>query len=305
MNKFIFALLIFLIVGGFAFFVQTASAQNAVPSRDTLQATLITDSAKKLYELRKQRSIKRFGPRCQVNGNGLPKYCDDVESLNHGITATIDTEIAWQFFELNKEALGIIDPLSEIRLDIRDSLEYPEKLDTMPIPRSRGETYSDYQWRLLNKIRAEKKRLVGTCLVFYQYYKDYVVSGSEIILSIDTLGVIRGFNYSFFPEVHEIDLNSFISETEARRIAVQDTTINWMIRGDPTFKEWMELVKAEMPKLAKYLGKWLCEEFQKYISCDNNECTIGYEATVCVNQDAYVISIDGKTGKVTYRGVLL
>ncbi len=305
MNKSIFTLLTFLIAGGIAFFVQRASAQNAAPSGDTLQATLITDSAKKLYVLRKQRSIKRFGPRCQVNENGLPKYCDDVEALNHGITATIDTEIAWQFFDLNKDALDIIDPRAELKLDIVDLLEYPAKLDSIPPPRSPGETWSDYQWRMQNKIRYEEKAKVGECLDFSQLFKGNAVAESEILLSIDTLGIIRGFNYKFYPEARGIDLASYINEEEARKIAVEDTTIDPLIKSDRQFNDWMNFVNDSMPELSKYLGKFICFPIEKYISCGIDGCDIYYRTSICAIQSAYTILIDGKNGTVKYLGLVL
>ncbi len=192
MNKSIFALLTFLIVGGFAFFVQKASAQNAVPFRDTLQATLITDSAKKLYELRKQRSLKRFGPRCQVNENGLPKYCDDVKVINRRLLARNDTTKAWQFIKINKKALGIENPESEVRLI---PLDYYG---------TRKDTTVDFYY-------------------FQEMVKDFEVGGYGYKIAFNKRGEITYFEGGFLPEVKHVDVSGCISEEKARKIALSDT----------------------------------------------------------------------------------
>ncbi len=281
-------------------------AQNDVPP---------DDSSKTLYEQRKQRSIERFGPRCQVAENGLPKYCDDTKTLNRGITAKIDTEIAWQFFELNKDVLEIIEPQIELKLETADSLQYPGNLDTVwawqilekmyrnnPQIYGNGNPRDKYGINDLFKMGFAKKINVGNSLLFYQYHKGYLVATSEIILSIDTLGVIGGLNYCFFPEARDIYFNNFINEEEARKIAVEDTTIDKMIKDDPQFQDWMEWVTKIMPDQVKHFGKHICFPFEKIISCGFGGCTIYYRTSICVNQDAYAISIDGKTGKVTFHG---
>jgi hypothetical protein len=318
MIKTLLLILVFQIPYGINPFIWEAYAQNLTPGNDSLLTAPISDSAKALYEQRRQRSIETFGPHCRMNFNGLPKFVYDIKALNRGITALVDTEKAWQFLELNKDALGIIDPRMELKLDGIDDLEYSSNLDTAkawqnlekmfknnPQIYGSGNPREKYSIEDLLKMGFAKKIKIGEYLIFYQYFKGCQVAGSEILFSFDTTGIIRALNYAFYPEARDIDFDSFVSEAEARRIAVEDTTIDWMIKDDPDFQGWMEWVMIKMPNQKKYLGKFICEGFEKYISCKDNECTIGYNATICANQDAYSITIDGKTGKVTYRGMLL
>jgi hypothetical protein len=206
---------------------------------------------------------------------------------------------------LNKSALGIIDPRSEIKLDVIDNIEYPDKPETITVPQGHGESYSDDQRRVTNKMRSVKKTRVGEYLLFSQCFNGYQVAGSEILLSFDTLRVIRGLNYIFYPGVRDIDFDSFIDETEARLIAIEDTTIDWMIKDDPSFQDWMEFVNDSMPELSKYLGKSICMPVEKRLSCDSHDCILIYDFTICVNQDVYRIWIDGKTRKVRFGGIIL
>ena len=212
----IFALLY---IFGFNPTMRNSWAQNKAPTND---------SSKTLYEQRKIRSIKRFGPRCQTALNGLPEYVDDSETLNKGIKATDNTQKAWQFFELNKNVLEICDPQKELHLIDICALRYTGELDTAKawselagllnrgVPQN-GKLINPrdiYSTNDLEKMGYRGKIKVGDMFVFYQYHDDIRVNNSRIQLTIDTLGNIRYLVYDFFPYPHDNDSDSLLNKNK-------------------------------------------------------------------------------------------